>query len=138
MSVIAIRRTFLVLLLATACAGGQEAAPGSSSAPLTVEEVAADPEAYAGERIRIRAGYYAAREASVLTPGFAESYPPQPMDPQIWVVATPPDACLQRAETVAWADRVVAEGTLRFQEGGGLGHLGSYELALDDARISCP
>ena len=127
----------LLLVLTTACAGGRDAAPGSPPETLTVALVTDDPAAYDGQRIRVRGAYFGARETSVLASGFAESHPPQPVDPQIWVVATPPESCLQRAEQVGWAEGVTAVGTFRYQEGGGLGHLGSYEMALEDARLTC-
>ncbi len=96
-----------------------------------------DPVAYEGGQVTFNAGYYGAFEVSVLTPGFAESFPPQPMEPQIWVNAGPPEECLQREEMSAWAERVRATGTFRYDPERGFGHLGAYEMALEDATLTC-
>ena len=96
-----------------------------------------NPDAYEGGQVTFEAGYYGAFEVSVLTPGFAESFPPQPMEPQIWVNAGPPDECLQREERSTWAERVRATGVFRYDPGKGFGHLGAYRYALEDATITC-
>jgi hypothetical protein len=119
----------LVAVLA-ACAG--------SSGQVTFAELTESPGDHDGEVVAFEAGYYGAFEESVLTSGFAESFPPQPMKPLIWVNGGPPEDCLQDAEGgVRWAERVEASGTFRYEPGGGLGHLGVYEMALDVERIAC-
>jgi hypothetical protein len=102
-----------------------------------LQDVTADPSAFDDASVRLRAAYFSSFEVSVLTTGFAESHPPQPVEPLVWVVASPPDRCLQRAGGAAWADAVVASGTFRYDPEGGFGHLGEYEMALQDARLTC-
>jgi hypothetical protein len=130
--------TVALLVLLAGC--GEE--PPSAGETLTIEEIAADPASFDGERVRIEAGYYAASEQSVLTPGFAESYPPMPMDPTIWVDGAPPEGCLQTAEDlqpdVSWAERVLAEGTFRYDPNGGFGHAGAWTMTLEGASLRCP
>ena len=111
--------------------------PGLLSAPVALRDVAADPKAFDDGEVRIRASYYSSFEVSVLTTGFAESHPPQPVDPLVWVVASPPDRCLERAAGAAWADAVIASGAFRYDPDGGFGHLGEYEMALQDATLNC-
>ena len=111
--------------------------PGLLSAPVTLRDVAVDPEAYDDGDVRIQAAYFSSFEVSVLTTGFAESHPPQPVEPLVWVVASPPDRCLERAAGAAWADAVIASGTFRYDPDGGFGHLGEYEMALQDATLTC-
>jgi hypothetical protein len=127
----------LLVVMGSACAERLEDGSSASDDLLTLQAVAADPEAYDGEAVRLETGYYGAREASVLTAGFAESYPPQPMDPMVWVSAAPPQDCLEEAEGVSWADRMIAEGTFRYDPDGGFGHLGAYDMALEDATLTC-
>jgi hypothetical protein len=122
-----------VLLLGCAEGTGN----GLLTAPAPLREVAADPEAFDDHELRIRAAFYSSFEVSVLTTGFAESHPPQPVEPLVWVVASPPDRCLERAAGAAWADDVVASGTFAYDPEGGFGHLGEYEMALQDATLSC-
>jgi hypothetical protein len=119
-------------MLLAACASEPEAV-----APPTVASLAEDPESYDDKQVTIDAAYYGATEMSVLTSGFAESFPPRPVEPLIWVAVAPPDDCLQQSEGVAWADRVEASGTFRYEPEGGLGHLGRYEMAIDDADLVC-
>ncbi len=119
-------------LLLVGCANEPEAA-----APVTFESIVEDPEAFDGEEVTLDASYYGAFEISVLTSGFAESFPPQPVEPLIWVGVGPPEDCLQQAERVAWADRVEASGTFRYQAEGGLGHVGAYDMALENATLVC-
>jgi hypothetical protein len=127
-----------LLVLSTACAQRTEDGPSASDPDdlLTLQAVTADPSAYDGRPVRLESGYYAAREASVLTPGFAESYPPQPLEPVVWVGAAPPSGCLEEAAGVAWAERVIAEGIFRY-DAGGFGHLGRYDMALENATLTC-
>ena len=122
-----------VLLLGCAEGTGN----GLLTAPVPLREVAADPEAFDDGPVRIRASYYSSFEISVLTAGLAESHPPQPVEPLVWLVASPPDRCLERAAGAAWADAVVASGTFRYDPEGGFGHLGQYEMALQDATLAC-
>lgn len=121
-------------VLATGCAQRGEA---GSDDP-TFEELTADPEAFDGREVRVEAGYYGAFETSVLTSGFAESFPPQPIEPTVWVSAAAPSGdCLDRAQGVIWADAVEATGTFRYEPDGGFGHLGAYEMVLENATLSC-
>jgi hypothetical protein len=85
----------------------------------------------------VEAAYYGSFEVSVLTSGFRESFPPQPIDPLVWVGVGPPERCLEEAEMATWSDRVVAEGTFRHDPDGGLGHLGGYDMAIEDAALTC-
>ena len=132
---------FLVLAsILSSCAGATGPGDGDSG-PIPLQDVIDDPESFDGERVTVSAGYFGAFEMSVLTTGFAESYPPQPIEPLVWVGVSPPDPCLQivadDGHGESWADRVVATGTFGFEAGGGFGHLGMYDMELADARIRC-
>ncbi|MGH2711850.1 MAG: hypothetical protein ACRDH9_11690 [Actinomycetota bacterium] len=120
-----------------ACGGG--GGSGSGDTPtFTLPDLTEDPGAFNGERVIIKGGYYGAFEISVLTSGFMESFPPQPVGPLVWVGVSPPTGCLQNADMGArWAEKVEATGIFRYDPDGGFGHLGAYEVALDDATISC-
>jgi hypothetical protein len=123
---------------ALACAllvGCGSAGPGSS--PPTFEDLVRDPGSYDGRHIELDTGYLTSFEVSVLTSGFAESYPPQPTRPMIWVSGSPPDRCLERASGTAWSESVRAEGTFVYRPDGGLGHVGAYTMALEDAVLTC-
>jgi hypothetical protein len=124
-------------LFAAAVFLGSCAGSSGGEEELTLAAVLDDPDGYDGERVTFEAGYYGAFEVSVLTPGFAESFPPQPMEPQIWVNAGPSEECLQREERSAWAERVRASGVFRYSAERGFGHLGAYEMALEDATLTC-
>jgi hypothetical protein len=130
----------VALAFLTAACGQRRSSEPSGSVEVTFEDLRRDPAAHDGERIRLQTGYYAARETSVLANEFAESYPPQvgPPEATIWVVATPPAACREEAGGVLWStDGVIAEGTFRFQEDGGFGHLGQWQMALESATLTC-
>jgi hypothetical protein len=127
----------LVALIVAAVLLGGCGGSSNDQEELALSTVLEDPAEYDGERITFEAGYYGAFEVSVLTPGFAESFPPQPMEPHIWVNAGPPEECLQREERLAWAERVRATGVFRYDPERGFGHLGAYEMALEDATITC-
>jgi hypothetical protein len=127
----------LALALVGGCARDAPPGPDPQPEPPTFEELVGSPQAYDGRRVRVEAGYYGAFEISVLTSGFRESFPPQPIDPLVWVGAAPPERCLEQEDTVAWSDRVVAEGTFRYEPDGGLGHLGGYAMAIEDASLTC-
>ena len=130
----------VVLAFLTAACGQRRSPEPSGPVEVNFEDLRRDPGAHDGERIRLRTGYYAARETSVLANEFAESYPPQvgPPEATIWVVATPPAACREEAGGVLWStDGVIAEGTFRFQEDGGFGHLGQWRMALESATLAC-
>ena len=124
--------TLGAVLLLAGCGGG-----GSEVEAATFSSVTANPEEFDGKRVTIEAAYYGAFEESVLTSGFAESSPPQPVDPLIWVAASPPEGCLERGEMSWWADSVEAAGTFRYDPEKGFGHLGAYDMALENARITC-
>jgi hypothetical protein len=107
-------------------------------ATFRLPDLTEDPGAFNGERVRIQGGYYGAFEISVLTSGFSESSPPEPVGPLVWVGVGPPEECLQSADGGAgWAENVEATGVFRFDPEGGFGHLGAYEIALEDATITC-
>jgi hypothetical protein len=124
-----------VVVLATACA--ERSGPAGGPRKVSFGELTRQPDAFNGRRVEVEAGYYGAFEVSVLTSGFAESYPPQPVEPTIWVSATPPERCLQQAERVTWADTVRATGTFRYDPDDGFGHLGAYPMTLEDASLAC-
>ncbi|HEX2026241.1 MAG TPA: hypothetical protein VHH92_07580 [Actinomycetota bacterium] len=96
-----------------------------------------DREAYAGERVVVTAAYYGSFEVSVLATGFAESNPPEPVEPLVWVDAVPPEECTERSRDATWADSVVATGTFEHGPSGGFGHLGAYDMALRNAVLTC-
>ena len=133
-------RLLLVVGILTSCADATGPRSGDGE-PIPLQEVIDDPDAFDGQRITIAAGYFGAFEVSVLTTGFAESFPPQPMEPLVWVGVSPVGPCLQIAADdghgESWADRVVATGTFAFEPEGGFGHLGMYDMQLADARIRC-
>ncbi len=127
----------IVALLVTALLlGGCGAASDERSEP-SFTAILEDPEEYDGERVTFEAGYYGAFEVSVLTSGFAESFPPQPVEPLVWVNAGPTGQCLEREETVTWAEGVRASGIFQYDPERGFGHLGAYEMALEDPTITC-
>jgi hypothetical protein len=96
-----------------------------------------DPESYDGEFVRLDASYYGAFEVSVLTSGFRASDPPQPIEPLVWVGVPPGDECLQISDRASFAERVEASGTFRYDPEGGFGHLGEYEMAIENAELVC-
>ena len=117
---------------------GALAACGGSGEQVTFAEMTANPADHDGQRVTVDAGYYGAFEVSVLTSGFAESFPPQPMDPLVWVSAGPPEDCLEDAEGgIRWAEAVEASGVFRYDPEKGFGHLGAYDMTLQDATITC-
>jgi hypothetical protein len=120
------------MLVATACAATPDP---SERTPLRA--VIDDPEAYTGERVVLTAVYYGSFEVSVLATGFAESNPPQPAEPLVWVDAVPPEECSERTRDVTWAHRVVATGTFQYDADGGFGHLGAYDMTLRNAALTC-
>jgi hypothetical protein len=126
----------LSVLWMASCAddGGPE---GDTPGPPTLREVLANRRAFDDRTLRVRAAYFSSFEVSVLTTGFAESHPPQPVEPVVWVDAAPPDRCMERVRDAAWAESVVASGLFRFAPDSGFGHLGAYDMALEDATLSC-
>ena len=123
-----------LLVLAVAC-GTEDGPVGVRE--VEMEDVLADPAGHDGERLRFTAFYVGSFEQSVLTAALAESYPPQAAQPSIWVDAQPEGDCLISDAGVTWGE-VVAEGILRHDEEGGLGHLGVFTMQLVDARLACP
>jgi hypothetical protein len=120
------------LLAATACAATSDP---SERTPLRA--VIDEREAYAGERVVVTAAYYGSFEVSVLVTGFAESNPPQPVEPLVWVNAVPPEDCTERTRDATWAESIVASGTFEYDPDAGFGHLGAYDMALRDAALTC-
>lgn len=123
-----------LFLLAAAC-GAEPQAEGTRE--VSIEDVLADPAAHDGQRLRFRAAYVGSFERSVLTAALAESYPPQPAEPTIWVDGRPSRDCVISDAGVTWGD-VIAEGVFRYDEEGGFGDLGVYTMQLTAARLSCP
>jgi hypothetical protein len=136
----AVAAVALGVMLSAGCAerdAGPARTEPSGEMPVPLAEVTADPAAHDGERITVRAGYYASFEVSALTTGFAESYPPQPAEPLVWIIAEVPEECVERAQDVTWASDVVATGTFRYEPQGGFGHLSRYEMTLENAELTC-
>jgi len=133
------RTIMATLWLAAVVAGCAERSGSAGDRPprVTFVELTRQPGAYHGRAVEVTAGYYASFEVSVLTSSFAESYPPQPAEPTIWVAAAPPRECLQRAEGVTWAEVIRATGTFRYDPAGGFGHLGAYGMTLQAASLAC-
>jgi hypothetical protein len=102
-----------------------------------LEDVITRPTSFDGREVSVRAAYYSSFEVSVLTSGFAGSHPPQPIEPLVWVAASPERRCTERAQGAAWAERVIATGIFRYDPEGGFGHLGAYRMALEDAELTC-
>lgn len=123
-----------LVVLAVAC-GTEDGPVGTRE--VEIEDVIADPQAHEGQRVRFTAFYVGSFEESVLAAALAESYPPQPAQPAIWVEAQPQGGCLISDAGVTWGE-VVAEGVLRHDEAGGFGHLGVFTMHLVDARVACP
>jgi hypothetical protein len=130
-----VARILVVAALCVSLSACNDGWYGRKGGPVPLQDVLDHPEAFAGDRVEIATGYYGSFEVSVLTGGFAESHPPQPVDPLVWVNASPPASCRESVEGVVWAERVVATGVL--ETGGGFGHLGQYEFELRDATIRC-
>ena len=121
-----------------ACGGSATERPPEGPAEVSFEQLVEDPGRWTGSEISVESGYLASFEVSVLTSGFAESYPPQPTQPQVWVEgAAPTGPCVEEARGTTWAEAVVATGTFTYRADGGLGHLGTYDMALEDATLAC-
>ncbi|MGH2724854.1 MAG: hypothetical protein ACRDI0_11460 [Actinomycetota bacterium] len=139
------RNSILVIAAVLAACAPPPAGPGGGgdgvAEPVSFQRLIEDPGEFDGRRVRIEsAGYYGAREISVLADAFAESHPPQvgPPENTIWVVAASPEGdCVQQAQGVTWTGPVVATGVFAHQPGGGLGHLGQWQRALEDAELTC-
>lgn len=125
----------LALLVLVAACGGEPRTVGTRD--VEIEELLADPGDFDGQRVRFRAAYVGSFERSVLTAALAESYPPQPAEPTIWVDAEPTGPCIIRDVGVTWG-QVVAAGVFRFEEDGGFGHLGVHTMQLLEPTLSCP
>lgn len=124
------------MIIAAVLLGGCGDSSGEGNEP-SFASILEQPDDYDGEHVTFEAGYYGAFEVSVLTSGFAESFPPQPVEPLVWLNGGPTGDCVQREETAVWAERVRATGTFRYDPEGGFGHLGAYEMALEDATVTC-
>lgn len=123
----------VVVGLLVACGNGS---PGGS-APPSFSEVVENAEAYDGKTVRMDAAYYSSFEISVIASGLTETDPPQPVQPLVWVGTAPGDECLEQSEGSAWADTVEASGTFRYDPERGFGHLGDYEMVIEDAKLLC-
>lgn len=111
----------------------------SSGPPFRGElaRVLADPEAFDGRRVEVRAWLVERLEAQVLTSGLAESYPPQAVEPTVWLRASRPlGACLTSDAGTSWG-RVRASGVFRYEPRGAFGPLGVLPMALVDASLAC-
>jgi hypothetical protein len=128
-----------IVLAASLAACGRTAGPGDGGDQnLTFQQLVESPQDYDGSSVRFETGYLSGFEISVLTSGFAESYPPQATRPSIWVEAPAPDGeCIETAQGTVWSEHVVAQGTFRYDADTGFGHLGAYDMTLEDAMLTC-
>jgi hypothetical protein len=125
---------WLAVMLAVSC-GGDE--PRPEARHVALDRVLAAPWEFDGERVEFRATYVRWPEGAALADGLAESFPPQPSEPWIWVGAPPPEGdCLVEDLGIAWGG-VVANGEFRYEEGGAFGPLGVLSMELASARLSC-
>lgn len=123
-------------VVATSGCGSED--PRDVPEDVRLRHVLERPEAFDGRLVRLEAAVVRTDDVTLLTPGLAESYPPQAVEPTIYVGASLPDGgCITRAEGVAWGE-VRAEGRFRHEEEGAFGPLGVLPMALRDARLSCP
>ena len=129
-------RALVACLLVLAAACGAEA-PTAEPFRGPIARVLAQPEAFDGRVVQVRAWYVDRLGEQVLASGLAESYPPQPAPPGVWVSAPEPEGdCLTSDIGVTWG-RVVATGVFRYEESGAFGPLGVLPMVLAGARLSC-
>jgi hypothetical protein len=123
-----------VLFLLSAC--GEEQGSRAGPTRVTLEQLAQNPERYEGRQVRIGSAYYRNASLEVLTSGFRESFPPQPIDPLVTVDSSAPAGCLDSApnQDVSWTESAVATGTFQV---GDEGPDGQPELLLLDSTVSC-
>lgn len=125
------------LIVAAACGGGEDPR-GEEVFRGRLARVVEDPASFDGRRVVVRAYYVAELDQTVLTVGLAESYPPQAIEPRVWVTALEPeDGCLSSDAGVTWGE-VLADGRFRYDPEGRLGPLGVWTMELQDAGLRCP
>lgn len=123
-------------VLATGACGSEE--DGSPLQEVRFDDLMERPEAFDRRLVRLEAGVVRSDGVTLLTSAFAESFPPQAVEPTIFVrAALPTGDCITRTEGVAWG-RVHAQGRFRYEPDGEFGPLGVLPMALRDARLSCP
>ena len=122
------------LFLLAAC--GEEGGMGAGTTQVTLEQLAQDPDRYEGQQVRIDSAYYRDATLDVLTSGFRESFPPQPIDPMVTVDSRAPAGCLDTAphQDVSWTESAFATGTFHVGEDGSDG---GPELLLLNSTVSC-
>lgn len=124
----------LVVTLGTACGGNV----ADASREVEIGQLLATPASFADTNVRFRAIYFEDPQVRVLTEALAESYPPQPAGSRIWVDGRSPEGdCVTSDIGTTWGD-VEVEGIFRYAEEGGLGVPPIFEMAVADARLSCP
>lgn len=124
----------VLAVLSTSC-GSEEAPAGPAS--VSFARLVEEPSTFDGRRVRLSAFYLGSFERSLLSGALAESYPPQAVEPTVWVSApTPVGECIQTDEGVTWGE-VTAVGTFRYDPEGGFGHLMVWTMELADARLAC-
>lgn len=128
---IMLKRTLVLVVLALAVPACSKASAS------TIQDLVADPAAFDGQEVRVTTGYLSSFEVSVLTSGFAESYPPQAMEPTVWVDVGLSGPCVEEAKGVSWSEDAIASGVFSYEPDGGFGHLGAYKMILENATLSC-
>lgn len=113
--------------MAPGCAGGASARDGGTA---NLEELIRGASAFDGKTVTVRAGFLSTSGRRVLTSGFAESFPPQAIDPTISLDAELFGPCVHTAQHVRWAEAVQATGMFRYRAEG-------QAMDLEGARIVC-
>ncbi len=129
-----------LLLAGTASSCGSPSSPSGLSdvTAVTFRQLIRAPERYAGKTVRLTTSYHRADGIAVLTEGFAESWPPQPMRPSIAVDTKLRDrSCLDSRRGVKWSSDVLATGTFEMAAGNGSGDPDFGTFSLRDAVLRC-
>lgn len=130
------RLLLLTLALLGSSCGGADGGVEAFRGP--IQRVLEDPAAFHGKRVEVRAWYVERSDEQLLSSGLAESYPPQPVEPTVWISASEPEGdCLASDIGVTWG-RVVATGTFHLDERGAFGPFGVLPMTLSGARLACP
>lgn len=126
-----LKRTLVLVLLVMAVPACSKASAS------TIQDLVTDPAAFDGQRVRVETGFLSSFEVTVLTSGFAESYPPQAVEPTVWVDAGLSGPCVEEAQGVIWSENAIASGVFSYDPDGGFGHVGAYTMILENATLSC-